>query len=163
MTTDLMPQTHPVILGHEPIAADVVLDTSDAIKLTNANGCMITVLHADLVGTNVVLTVHEGATAVLAAAGGTPITTAFPIWINLDCATNDTMVRQTDAITYTITATGTGQNAIVQFYIPAAILLAGNDWIHLGQTGGNAGDYESVLYQLDGARYQQETPPTAVA
>ena len=62
-------ETYPVILGHEPIAADVVLDTSDAIKLNNANGCLITILHSDLVGTNVVLTVHEGATAVLAAAG----------------------------------------------------------------------------------------------
>lgn len=159
----LCTETYPVILAHEPIAADVVLNTSQAIKLTNANGCLITILHSDLVGTNVVLTVAEGATEALAFAHGTAIATVWPIWINLDTATNDTMVRQTDAITYTITATGTGQFAIVQFYIPAAILLAGNDWIHLGQTGGNAGDYESVLYQLDGARYQQETPPTAVA
>ena len=156
-------ETHPVILAHEPIAADVVLNTSQAIKLTNANGCLITILHSDLIGTNVVMTVAEGPTEALAFAHGTAITANFLIWINLDTATNDTMVRQADAVTYTIVAGGTGQFACVQFYIPASILLAGNDWIHFGQTGGNGGDYESVLYQLDGFRYQQETPPTAVA
>ena len=162
MTTDLMPETHPVIMGAVPQLGNALVDTADAIKLTNADGCLITILNYDGGATSPVFTVHEGATAALATAGATPLAVAFPIWINLDIATNDTMVRQPDGTTYTITCTASTLSMIVQFYIPASILLAGNAWIQLGSTAGNVASYIAVLYQLDGARYQQETPPTAI-
>ena len=66
----LCAETHPTIEGHEPVNSDGLADTSDAIKLTNAAGCLIT-LHEDFAvdANHLVLTVHEGATAAVAAAG----------------------------------------------------------------------------------------------
>ena len=160
----LCPETFPVIMAHEPVASNAIVDGSKAISLKNAAGVLILVTEwtagAD---TDLVLTVHEGATAAGAVAGSTPITTdaEFPIWVNADCATSDVMVRQTDAITYTIDATA-ATIYLVAFYIPAAILTEGYPWVSLGTSGGNASNLVSVVYILDGARYQQETPPTAI-
>jgi len=161
----ISPETYPIIEGHEPVASDALADTSDAIKLTNAKGCLI-IIHEDFAvdANHLVLTVHEGATAAEAAAGTYPLTTGaeFPIWSNLVCQTSDAFTRETNALTYTINGVA-GGNAIVCFYIPASILTPGREWIALGAAAGDAGNLVSVLYILDGARYQQETPPTAIA
>ena len=45
----------------------------------------------------------EQASAV-AGTGSKVITVAVPIWANEDCATNDTLVRQTDAVDFTTSA-----------------------------------------------------------
>lgn len=157
--TILCNETYPIIMAAVPQLGNALVDTADWIKLTNANGCLITILNYDGGATSPVFTVHEGATG----AGTTALAVAWPIWINLDVATSDTMVRQTDAITYTITCTASTLSMVVQFYIPAAILSAGCDWIQLGSTAGNVASYVCATYQLVGARYQQETPPTAIA
>ena len=159
----LCPETFPIIEGHEPVASNALADTSDAIKLTNAAGVLI-IVHEDFAvdANQLVLTVHEGATAAEAAAGTYPISATFPIWVNLTAQTSDTLTRQTDAATYTVNGVA-GGNAIVCFYIDASILTSGREWIHLGAAAGDAGNLVSVLYQLDGARYQQVTPPTAIA
>ena len=159
----LCPETYPIIEGHEPVASNALADTSDAIKLTNAAGVLI-IVHEDYAvdANSLVLTVHEGATAAEAAAGTYAISATFPIWVNLTAQTDDTMTRQTDAATYTINGVA-GGNAIVCFYISASILTSGREWIHLGSTDGDAGNIVSVLYMLDGARYQQTTTPTAIA
>lgn len=156
---NISPQTVPIIQGHEPVAANALIDTSDWVKLTNCKGVYIIVHHYSGGGdTDLVLTVHEGATG----AGTSALATAFPIWVNTDTSLTDTMVKQTDAVTYTIDTTA-GKDQIAVFYIDGSILTEGYDWIQLGASGGNAANYVSVLYMLDGARYQQATPPTAIA
>ena len=157
------PETFPIILGHTPEVANTLLDTSDAVKLTNAKGVLIVVQHYRGGDTDVALTVHEGATAAIAKAGTYAITETFPIWVNTATGTNDTMVRQTDAVGYTIDAGVYTGSQLVCFYIDAAILTATYDWVHLGAGAGNGASIMSVLYILDGARYQQTTPPTAIA
>jgi hypothetical protein len=159
----LCPETYPIIEGHEPAASNALADTSDAICLKNAKGCLI-IVHEDYAvdANSLVLTVHEGATAAEAAAGTYPVAATFPIWTNLTCQTTDAFTRETNAATYTINGVA-GGNAIVCFYIDASILTAGRPWIQLGAAAGDAGNLVSVLYQLDGARYQQTTPPTAIA
>lgn len=155
----LCPETFPIIEGHEPAAANAIVDTSDWICLKNCAGVLITVNHYSAGGdTDLVLTVHEGATG----AGTSALANAFPIWVNTDTAASDAMVRQTDAVTYTID-TGAAKNQIVQFYISASNLTDTYDWIQLGTSGGHAANIASVIYQLDGERYQQTTPPTAIA
>lgn len=159
------PETFPIILGHEPVASNALADTSDAICLKNAKGVLILVSEDSAGGdTDLVLTVHEGATAAEAAAGTYPITTGkeFPIWTNLDCAATDLWTRQTDAVTYTIDATPAKLNQVA-FYVDASKLTNSRDWVHLGSSGGNASNKVSVTYILDGARFQQTSPPTAIA
>jgi len=154
-----IPQCLPIIQGHEPVIETSLNDGSDWVKLTNAQGVYIIISNYGGAGvTDLVLTVHEGATG----TGTSELTTAFQIWVNADCATSDTMVKQTDAYTYTID-NADGNNQLVVFYVDASILTAGYDWVQLGSTGGFATNYVDVLYILEGARYQQATPPTAVA
>ena len=157
----LTPENYPIINAHEPVSSDALLDTSDWVKLTNANGIMMIIQEDFAVDANpLTLTVHEGATG----TGTTAVTNAFQIWTNLTSQTNDTFTRETDAITYVVPAGAiAGDNIIVIFCLSASILQAGNAWVQLGASAGNAGNTVSVTYILDGARYQQATPPTAVA
>jgi len=156
------PETFPIIMAHEPAVSNAIDDGSEAICLKNADGAWIIVVEYTGGGdTDLALTVHEGATAAAAVAGTTPIAVEFPIWVNEDPATSDAMVRQADAVEYTIDATP-ATNVMVAMYIPAAILTAGRPWISLGTTGGNGANYACAIYILDGARYKQTTPPTAV-
>ena len=151
-----IPECLPIIQGHEPVIETSLDDTSGWVKLTNAKGVYIIISTYGGAGvTDLVLTVHEGATG----AGTSELTTVFPIWANTDCATSDTMVRQTDAYTYTID-NALQDNQLVVFYIDGSILTAGYDWIQLGSTGGFATNYVDVLYILEGARYKQVTPPS---
>jgi hypothetical protein len=156
----MIPETLPVIVALDPQGADGIADAADWVCLKNAKGCWIIVQHAGTSDNDVVLTVHEGTTG----TGTTAITTGaeFPIWVNAATATNDTMVKQTDGLGYTIDSDGGGSYLVVM-YVPAAILSAGYDWIQLGTDAGHASNFVSALYILDGARYQQATPPTAVA
>lgn len=155
----LCPENYPAILGHEPAASNAIADTSDWICLKNARGVLITVMEYTAGGdTDLVLTIHESADG----SGTTALAATFPIWVTTDPATSDVAVRQTDAASYTIDATTT-KNYVVQMYIPASILSAGCSWVQLGTSGGNAANIASVLYQLDGERYQQGSPLTAIA
>jgi hypothetical protein len=155
----LTPENIPIIMGHEPAASNALADGSDAINLKGAKGVLILVSENSAGGdTDLTLTVHEGATAAVAAAGTYAISATFPIWTNLDCAATDLWTRQTDAATYVIDATPAKLNQVA-FYIDASILTAGRPWVALGASGGNAGNVVAVTYLLDGARYQGAALP----
>lgn len=157
------PETFPIILGHEPAASNAIADTSDAICLKHAKGVLIIVTEDSSGGdTDLVLTIHEGETAAIAAAGTNEVTATFPIWTNLDCAAGDTWTRQTDAAGYTIDATPAKLNQVAM-YVPADILTNDRPWIALGTSGGNAGNKACVTYIIDGERYQQATKVTEIA
>ena len=164
MTMRLCPETFPIITGLVPSAASATGDTADAICLKNCNGVLIIAQHSGTSDNDVTLTVHEGATAAEAQAGTYAITTGaeFPIWVNTDVATSDALVRQTDALTYVIDS-DLGTNQMVVFYIPASILTNSRDWIACGFDAGHASNFLCITYILDGGRYQQTTPPTAIA
>jgi len=160
----ISPETTPIITGLYPCAASATGDTADAICLKNAAGVLIIAQHSGTSDNDVALTVHEGATAAEAQAGTYAVTTGaeFPIWINTAVAASDTLVRQTDALTYTINS-DLGTNQMVVFYVPASILTSGRDWISCGFDAGHADNFLCITYILDGIRYKQETPPTAIA
>ena len=155
----LCQENFPTYQAHEPETEDAILDTSDWISLKNAAGCLITFVHWYAADTAFTLSVHEGATG----TGTTAITAVMPIWVNLNTASTDaavnTMVRQTDAANYEI-VTSTTFDQMVQIYVDASILTATYDWIQLGCTAGNAGNYGAAIYQLDRYRYKQVTPPS---
>src|SRR5512146_2011031 len=105
----LSPENIQIIEGHEPVASNALADTSDAISLKGAKGCLILVHEDYAVDANsLVLTVHEGATATEAAAGTYEMADEFPIWVNLTAQTSDTWTRQTDANTYTVNGAAGG-------------------------------------------------------
>ena len=163
----LCPETNPVIMGHEPIGSDALDDGCDSIHMKHADGVLILINQAsNSSGTSLVITIHEGATDAICKAGTNPLSASsgqsFMIWSNLDTAASDTMVRRSDAVTYTIVSGSTtfDQTCI---YVPSSILSDGMEYINVGSTGGNAANYVGVTYILDKPRYQQVTPPTNVA
>jgi hypothetical protein len=158
------PETNPIILAHEPIAASALLATSDSVNLKGAKGVFIVVTHARGDDQDLTLTVDQGETEAEAYAGTHKVTTLaeFPIWVTYACGTSDIPVRQTDAITYVIDAGVLTGTCIVIMYIKAALLDADHNWVHLCAAGTGTG-LVSVLYILDGVRYQQASPLTAIA
>lgn len=138
-------------MGHEPVAADALIDTSAWFDLSKCKGVFIVVSHYRGGDTDLVLTVHEGT----AASGTTAITTGaeFPIWVATSALVDPTLVRQTDALTYTIdTGVYTGSQLVI-FYIDASILSAGYRYVQLGASGGHASSIVSVMYYGVGARF----------
>ena len=157
----ITPQEMPLIEGNTPVLSNG-LGTCDYISLKNAKGVLIFV-HQYGGGNTDDLTLTVNQATNVAAAGAVALTTGaeFQIWVNADTATSDTMVKQTDAITYVIDNAATN-NQMVALYIDARILSAGFDCVALVGAGGNVANIVSVLYMLDGARYQQTTPPSAI-
>jgi hypothetical protein len=159
---NISPETFPIITGLLPQHGDTWADTADAICLKNAKGALIIVQHAGVNNTDYTLTIHEGSTAALAQAGGTEMAVVFHIWRNGSTVASDTLVKATDATSVLVNADLAAGQLIV-LYVPASNLTAGNSWIALGSTAGHAANFNSVIYILDGERYQQATPPTAIA
>jgi hypothetical protein len=158
------PETFPIIEGHEPAASNGIANTSDAIKLTHADGVWI-IIHEDYAvdANQLVLTLAEGATAVEAAAGTYGVSATFGGWKNITAQTSDAITAVTPANSHTLDGETAGNNCLWMFYFPAALLTNGRDWIQARFTQGDAGNIANVLYILDRARYQQASPPTAVA
>lgn len=146
------PEIIGIQMGHEPVTADNLLDTSSWVDMSKCNGVYMVISHYRGGDTDVALTVHEGT----AASGTTAITTGaeFPIWVATSALTDPTLVRQTDALGYTIdTGVYTGSQLVV-FYIDGSILSAGYRYVQLGAGAGNAASIISVTYMLAGMRFQ---------
>jgi len=148
------PETNPFILGHEPVAADALLDGSAWVDLSKAEGVLMIVQHYRGGDEDLVLTVHEGT----AASGTTAITTGaeFPIWVALDALNDPTLVKQANGLGFTINTGDYTGSQVVVFYVPAANLSAGYRYVQLGASGGHSSSIVSVLYQLVGTRFQQD-------
>jgi len=158
------PETFNIIEGHESAASNAIAGTCNEVCLKNADGVWI-IVHELMTNdaNHLVITIHLGATAAEAFASTTELAANFPAWACVDSATSDVMVRQTDAATYTLDGVTAGNHQIWAFYVPAALLAAGNyDWIQPDFAAGDGGNLASVLYILDRPRYQQESLPSGI-
>jgi len=158
------PETNPIIEAHEPAASNAILATCDAVYLGNAVGVWI-IVHEDYAvdATQLVMTLDEGATSAEAVAGTYAVTATWGGYKNITCQTSDAITALTAAATFTLDGETAGNNCLWMFYFPAAKLTNGRDWLHPLFADGNAGNIANVLFILDGFRYQQAAPPTAVA
>lgn len=143
----LNPETIPTIMGHEPVAADALVDTAAWADLSDCKGLLITVSHYRGGDTDLVLDVHEGD----AASGTTQIANVCKIWYASSALTDPTPSRQTDAKTITIDTGDYTGSQIVWFYLDAASCKR---YVQLGSSGGHGSSLVSVTYQKVGARYQ---------
>ena len=107
-----------------------------------------------------VITMQEA----LTVAGGSAktLTNNAAIWSNLATATNDTLVRRTDATTYTL-ATGAAKMQVVIQVNPAAMDNANSFdcLIFTLSDSSQATNFVSGVWYIYN-RYPQATPPTAV-
>ncbi len=142
-----------------PNATDAAGRTGDYVSLKNALCAWVEVAITQGNAATIALTIEQ-ATAV-AGTSSKAITNAVPIWSNLDTAASDTLVRRTDAVSYTTDA-GV-KNKMVIFQIdPAQLDIAnGFDCITVKTGASNVANLTGARYWIQTA-YQQATPPAAI-
>lgn len=133
--------------------------TGAYVSLKNAQMAWLVLQFTQAVGHATVVTAKE-ATAV-AGTGVQTVANTMEIWSNETTAASDTLVRQTAAKTYTLTADVKKKQVVIQFN-PAA-LSDGFDCV-----GFTASDSSQATNFVSGQwiileRYAQATPPTAIA
>lgn len=142
-----------------PNATDAAGRTGDYVSLKNANACFVFVDITQGNAATIALTIEQ-ATAV-AGTASKAITVAVPIWANLDTAATDTLVRRTDAVSYTTDAGVKNKQVIFQID-PATLDIAnGFDCITVKTGASNAANITSATYFIQ-TRYPQATPPAAI-
>jgi len=158
------PEKFPIIEGHEPAASNAIAATCDPIYLGNSNGVLI-IVHEDYAvdANQLVMTLREGETSAVALAGTYAVTATWGGWKNITAQTSDALTALTAAATFTLDGVTAGNNCLWMFYVPSIMLTSGRDWLHPTFAAGDAGNIANVLYILDGLRYKQAAPPTAVA
>ena len=131
----------------------------DTVTLKNVNMAWI-VAHFDQATAHATVLNPMRATLAVGAVGSVAIAHNAPNWENNDCAATDTLVRNADATTVTLSADIATHMIVVQID-PAQM---GDTFDCMGcniTTGGAADNFVSIVYYLE-MRYAQATPPTAI-
>jgi hypothetical protein len=141
-------------------ATDAAGRTGQYISLKDAARVYIVVSIDQGNAATIALTPYQ-ATAI-AATGEKVIGKNVPIWANLDVATSDALVRQTDAANFTTDAAV--KEKMVVFQIDAAALDVSNgfDCVVIKTGASNVANLTQAIYVLSKERYGQVTPPTAL-
>ena len=154
-------QKGKIVQGLQPQATDAN-PASDYIDAANYHEIfvVIEVTKGDAALTSFAL---EQATS-SAGAGNKVFANTVPIWSNLNTATNDTLVRRANAISYALDNADDGRGQQVVFQIDPRRLDINNDfrWIRVQVAAGNADNIASLTFVCVDARYKQATPPSAV-
>lgn len=155
-----LPESFKIV---DAVAGGVTTDggvTADYVSLKNAHKAWIALQFTQAVGHATTVTVRQ-ATAV-DGTGVKAITVACPIWANEDTAASDTLVRQTDAVTYAVTDDVKKKQVIIEVD-PATLDLAnGFDVLNFTVSDSSqATNFIAGQFFL-ATRYLQATPPTAV-
>ena len=155
---DCIPQTMKIVEAITPQAGAAI--TGDYVSLKNCPRCFV-VVHVNQADVAQMTISIEQATAVL-PSGSKVITKVVPIWANEDCAASDTLVRQTDAVDFELSAAV--KHKVVVFQVDADTLDIANgfDCITVKTGASNAANITSAMYYLSDYAYQQSTPPTAI-
>jgi hypothetical protein len=146
------------------IANNVTTDgglTSDYISAKNANNNItLIVTLKQAVGHATALSPYQ-ATAV-AGTSAKVLTNVCRIWANEDTATTDTLVRKTDALTYSVTADIKNKQIIFEIPVASLDLANGFDCINIISTDSSqATNLVSVTAFID-TRYKEDVPPAAI-
>jgi hypothetical protein len=134
--------------------------TCDYVSLKNVHKAWI-VAHFDQAAAHATGIDPKQATAV-AGTSVKVFANTLPIWANEDAAASDTLVAQTAAVTYNLTADI--KTKMVIFEIDPAQMDVANGFGVLGCTVDNSGEatnFVSIVYYLQ-ERYAQATPPAAI-
>lgn len=142
-----------------PCATDAAGRTGDYISLKNTKMAWVIVDITQGNAATIALTIEQA--SAVAGTGSKAITLTVPIWANLDTAATDTLVRRTDAVSYTTDA-GLKNKQVVFQIDPATLDLAnGFDCITVKTGASNVANLTHANYILE-TRYAQATPPAAI-
>ena len=132
---------------------------SDYVSMKNVKHATFVISHAGATDTDLTVGLDE-ATAV-AAGTHRSVTAVFPILVDIDHGvTSDILVRQTDAVSFTIDPATMG-SALVVFEWDPAKHTEGYDCIAVRGSGGDASDTVVVFAILE-MKYQQASLPSCI-
>ncbi len=150
-----LPEHCKIVRALEPQAGGAV--TGDYVSLKNVNMAWVVVYVTQAHVAQMAITI-ERATDV-APTGSVAINAVVPIWANEDCAASDLLVRQTDAVGFTLSAAQ--KHKIVVFQIDPASLGATYDCITVKTAASDATNITAAMYYLQ-ERYAADQPPSAI-
>jgi hypothetical protein len=132
----------------------------DIVDMSNfAKGAFV-VIHTGSSDTDLVLSLYE-ATSV-GGSTASAITTACPIYVDLDMGTSsDTLAATTAAYSWTVD-TGTYPNQMAVIEIDPSILSQGYPCVYLSDSGGNASNTCTIFF-LGVPNVKGQTLPSAIA
>lgn len=152
----MSPEELKIVQAIEP-KADAAGTAGDYISLKNAH--KVTVIVHITQGNSATIEIGVNEATAVAGTSAAAITKELKIWSNLDCAATDTLVKRTDAATYTTDAGVKHKQVIVE--IDPGLLSAGFDCIAVTTGASNAANLVSAQYFIE-TRYAQATPPSAI-
>lgn len=144
-----LPEMFKIVEAITPQAGDAI--TGDYVSLKNFQKAFVIVEVAQAAVNQMTISIEQATN--VSAGGSKAITNAVPIWANEDCAASDTFVRQTDAVSFQLSAAQ--KHKIVVFQIDPSTLDVANgfDCIVVKTGASDATNITSAQYILVGQRY----------
>jgi hypothetical protein len=134
---------------------------SDWVKMTDSNRIHAIVILDQAAANATAVSIQQATDA--DGTGAKVLTNECRIWANEDTATSDTLVRQTDAKNYTVTA-DIAEKMIVFAVEPTHLDVANDfDWIKVVIADSQeATNFAAVVFVMD-KKTRAATPPTDIA
>ena len=157
MAWNNLPFTHKLVnVSLGPVTTNGGI-TSDVVSLKNAIRATFIVSLTQAVGHATVVSLKQ---ATDVAAGTNAAGPASPIWANEDVAASDTLVKQTDAASYTVTSNIKKKQIVIE--VDPAALTDTYDCVYLTVSDSSQATNFANIECLIRSNFQQATPPAAI-
>lgn len=141
-------------------ATDAAGRTGAWVSLKNARKAVFAVHITQGNAATILISVLQA--SAVAGTGSKAISAAVPIWANQDVSASDTLVRQTDATSFTTSAALASKYILIEVPVEALDLNNGFDCVTISTGASNVANLTQATVALHGLRYAQATPPSAV-
>lgn len=153
----MFPETHKIVWALNGGAANSF--TCDTVCCKNAKKVWFLIKHKGTTDTDLTLSLKEATD--VASGTNRAVTATFPIWADVDHGTSsDTLVRQSDAASYTIDPALEGPTLVVLEWDPAKH-TDGYDCVYVVGSGGNASNTVDIVAIVE-MKYQQASLPSVI-
>lgn len=152
-----IPETFKIVQGQPPTTTNGAL-VSDYINLKNAHMVTAIIELKQAATHETAFTINEATD--VTPTGATAVTAVQKIWVNDATGTTDTLVRQTDAVGFTVSAVVADKQIVIE--IDPATLTDTFDCIAIASAASSEStNFSSVTFIIE-TRYPQATPPSAI-
>lgn len=156
MAWNNLASVHKIVQLAEPKTTNGAV-TTDVVSLKNAIRATFIVHLTQAVGHATLISLKQ---ATDVAAGTNAAGPTSQIWANEDVATSDTLVKQTDAASYTVT--NDIKNKMVVIEVDPAALTDGYDCVYLLFGASSQATNLVSVEILIRSNFQKATPPAAI-
>lgn len=156
MAWNNLPFSHKIVQLSWPATTNGAI-TSDVVSLKHAIRATVVVSLNQAVGHATAVSIRQ---ATDVSAGTNAAGPACAIWSNEDCAATDTLVKQTDAASYTVT--NDVKKKMIVFEVDPATLTDGYDCIYVSVADSSQATNFANIEAFIRSNFQRATPPAAI-